>query len=416
MAELTGTPLDDFEGDKPAGQPAGQNDPQNLIPPDGGEAIDLSTIDPKDYGGDRFDANGNLIKDNKIYKSKEALLEEHKIKNPGKTAEIKVEEPAEEEYSLDKDGNLVTKKGEIYKKKGEFEVKEDGTVELKEAKFVESLIEIAKTKGYDFKDETGNPIEFEDTEEGYFGVAEYLGEMKAISFINEMLESSPELKRHYLHIQAGGDSTDFYKARVEQPDYSKLVVDDTVATQERILRDKYKNINNMTDANSQEIIDLLKASGSLDIKAKEALAELQNWQKAKVEESENAVQAQLVAQKEAKLKTLTEINEVVNKGMLGDINIPDNKKNDFYKYLTTEIEPGTTKAVKDYNSLPMEKKLMLEYLLFSGLNVDELVKIKVAREKADVIRQRVHSSRPIKLTSNAALRTSGDPGSIEDIQ
>lgn len=392
MTELAGTVLEEL--DLP---------PNKVDEP--GPIFELpADLNPTDFGGDRFDASGNLIKENKIFKSKEAIAEEYKLKNP-KVDDVEKpngdDVPKDDEYSLDKDGNLVKSDGTIYKNKGEFEIDKEGNVTLKEASFINELIEVAKTQGYDFLDEEGNPVEFEDSQDGYFKVAEYIGEHKAIGFITDMLGSNPELKNFYDHIQAGKNPMEFYRNRVEQKDYTTTNLKDNELGQELVLIDKYTKINKMDETNAKEFIALIKSTGKLEEKSKEALVELQNWQKELTEKEQLDNQAKIQADLKAQVKAVNEIKEVVNKGEVGNIVIPTTKRKEFIDYLTKEVAPGATQSGVDFNQLPLNQKLMLEYMLFTKLDLNELVKIQVAKEKADLIKDRAKLSKPIKITNAA---------------
>lgn len=376
------------------------------------DTVKIADLNPGDFGGDRFDASGNLIKDNKIFKSREAIEAEHKAKDV-KPAVV-VEEP--EEYLVDKDGHLTNKKGEVIKQKGEFEVDKDGNVTFKEESFINSLIDVAKTQGYEFVDETGKPLEFEDSQDGYFQVAKYIGEQEAIAYVTQVHQQYPEIKNLQDHLLAGGNPLDFYKSRVELKDYTNVELKENVGNQELALLDKYTKIHNMDENESRKFIELIKSAGNLETESKAALLELQNWQKSQVDRQSAENQARIVAAKDAQVKAMAEIEQVVTKGELDNITIPTAKRREFLEYLTKEIEPGVTKSTKDYDSLSLDKKLVFEYLLFSGLNVDELVKIRVAKAQADLIKDRNKNTRSIKVTTNHNFQTTGAlPQGLEDM-
>jgi hypothetical protein len=392
--------------------------PNPIVEPIVEDTVKIADLNPGDFGGDRFDSSGNLIKDNKIFKSREAIEAEHKAKNVKPTdvkpTDVKVEDT--EEYVLDKDGNLANKKGEIVKQKGEFEVDKDGNVIFKEESFINSLIEVAKNQGYEFVDETGKPLEFEDSQEGYFEVAKYIGEQEAIAYVTQVHQQYPEIKNLQDHLLAGGSPLDFYKSRVELRDYTNVDLKDNVGNQELALLDKYTKIHNMDENEARKFIDLIKSAGNLEVDSKAALVELQNWQKSQIDKYTAENQAKIVAAKEAQIQTLTAIEQTVLKGELDNITIPANKRREFFEYLTKEIEPGVTKSAKDYDSLPLDKKLVFEYLLFSGLNVDELVKIRVAKAQADLIKDRNKNTRAIKITNNHNFQANGAlPQKLEDM-
>lgn len=380
-------------------------------------------LDPVALGGDRFDKGGNLIKDNKIIKTKEEIeasvtkTEESK-KETFDVEDTKKEDPkneVEEKYEIDKDGNLI-KDGAIFKKKGEFKINDAGEVSLETKGFVDSLIDLAKTQGYNFVDEEGNQLEFEDSDSGYFALTQSIAEQEAVKNINTFLETYDPVKELYIHLQAGGKAEDFYSKKASLIDYSNIAQPTEDTQRESLVMDLFRKVYNMPEDKAKEMTTLIKDSNNLEAKSIEALAELSNWQKKATEDERAANQALIKAQQEEQSKTLKAINTTIINGKLGEIEIPAKERNDFYTYLTQEIKPGVTKSTESYEKLSLDQQLMIDYLVYKGMSLEDLVKVKLQTAKADLIKNRAGQLKPIIVSTKFSANQGQMPTDADDVK
>lgn len=371
----------------------GKDDPSSS--PD---EVDIKDLNPTDFGGDRFDIMGNLIKDGKVVMSKKDLIEKAK-----ENKSVKTEESEEvEEYIQDKQGNLVDKSGKVIYEKGTFTIKEDGTVELVNDtnSFIKPLVNKFTELGYSFKDENDQEIAFDDSEEGYLELTQHIAEQNANTVINNWLESNPEVKRIYDHLQTGRSMEDYLEYRKNYNDYTKMEEPVTKEGQEKIVMDYYTKLFNLPEKDIKDMVTLLADSGKLEEKSKEALNALKV---AQVEEEKASQQARIEAEKAAKKQqqdTINQLNSIISTGKIGSFEIPEKLKTGFFEYLTKPVENGMTKASLEYEKLPLEDKLVLEYLLFNGLNFDKLTAIKKEEVKGDLIRERAKAAKKIIISKS----------------
>ena len=365
-------------------------------------------LNPQDFGGDRFDAMGNLVKDGAVIKRKSDIDAEIAAKVGVDNTPV--------EASVSAEGDLVDSTGKVLKKKGEFTLSETGEVVTNDDSFVKSLMNQAIERGYSFTGEDGNPIEFEDSTEGYYELTQAIAQQEASSSIESWLDSNSEIKNLHLHMQAGGNPLDYYSSKVNVTDYTQLDNPTETLDQEILVIDMYRKLYNMPEKEAKEMATLIKDANNLEVKSREALASLKTWQKETEIRNIEANKAAIAEEREIQIRELKTIHSTIQNGNLGNFKIPDTKKAAFYDYLTREVEAGTTQSLKDYNALSVDKKLMMEYLLFTGLDVDRLIELRVKSAQADLIKDR-SKGKPIIVRSTQNFQKQGtDVPKLEELK
>ena len=95
--------------------------------------------------------------------------------------------------------------------------------------------------------------------------------------------------------------------------------------------------------------------------------------------------------------------------------IPQNEKNKFFKYLTTPVRgDGSTKRDIDHVESSLQTKLAIDYLMFKGFKLDDVIKNKVKTSKAKDLRSRIQTNE--SRTRNAKRSSRRNTGfDIEDL-
>jgi hypothetical protein len=311
----------------------------------------------------------------------------------------------EVELKLDADGNLVDEAGKVVHEKGKFTIKENGEVEVPSTGFVKDLESWAKSKGFELKDDNGQPLVFEDTVEGYQALTEAVAVEQAILHLESMLDEKPGVRAYYEHLAAGKPEEEFWKQKAEKADYAALKIE-TPLQQEQVLRQKFERIYGMKGDQLDKIVKLTIDSGDGPLEAKEALAELAAWQSANEAKIQAENQAAIVAQQEAKRAQVAAIAQTVDKGEIGGIKIPDNQKAAFKSFLLDADQSGQTKAAAKYAAMPLDQRLMLEYLIMVDLDLAKLVKIEANQRQVDFIKARAQQ-KVIRVSNASVPRSTG---------
>jgi|VirMetMinimDraft_7_1064189.scaffolds.fasta_scaffold01155_2 uncharacterized protein (DUF433 family) len=321
------------------------------------------------------------------------------------------EEEIVEEYSQNTAGDLLDKDGKVVAKKGEYEVDAEGTISFtgKEDN-LSPVLNIAKEKGYDLVDEDGNPMEFENTPDGVFALATTIGERMIDEYETKLLTTFPIVEEIVNHLKAGKSPEDFFKSKVETTDYTKMTFSkDDVGTQRNLIRNYYTNVGNLTAEDAEEAIKLFEDSGKLEEKSKSALERLKQHQ-ITTENARKAANQEAIRVKEANTAQYWDgVKQTINTGNLGDITIPEKDKNDFLKFIAVPNKDGVVGVSKKYNELPTDKKLMIDYLLYKDLSLEDLVSLKVNQKQVNDLRKRKAVLTPT-AGSRKVIKSSGAEG------
>lgn len=165
---------------------------------------DIVVIDGKDY---LKDDNGNAIDESgKVIKTKDELAKPKDVDNTKSNDTLEVIQIGDLEYNVDKDGNAIDKDGKLaYTKDQLSEMEEDsdeddGTIDVSK---------LASELSISTFDESGNPIAYENTEDGLKQYVEDVYQTAANDAILNLFNAYPVLNNLYYHLNAGKNLEDF---------------------------------------------------------------------------------------------------------------------------------------------------------------------------------------------------------------
>jgi len=328
-------------------------------------------------------------------------------------------------YTVDKDGNLVDDKGEIFKNKDEVQawIKEQG-IETEEPNNDGTLNfkSIKEAVGVSITDDEDKEVEYEDTPAG---IAKYINDVvdqkvqeNNDGVINNFLEQNPLLAEFADYVNTYGTYEGFGEIR----DRSDIQLDkDNEAQLENVIKLAAREFGNKSM--NDNYIKYLKNTGALYDEAKaqlEALIELDK-QRLQQQKEENE---RIAEEKRAEANKIAEIyTNLINTKQIGDFKLPDNiqkeingKKytlgiNDFVTYFikpSVKLNNGQTITQYQYDSLtrPNEEvaneQVMLAWLMFTGGSLKDLAKYVSNEEKAKKLKiksNEIRSQRTIKVKS-----------------
>lgn len=359
----------------------------------------------KELGGFVFDVNGNLINNTGnvildkaagIQKLKE--LQSRPTVQPVNT-EAKAAEPV---YYINEDtGDLVQEDGTLVKKKGDYTEDKDGVIVLKPESRLKSVLDYYTEKGFDFKDANGASLEFTDDGESIKALTEYVANKSYETKFKQTIEQMPEVKALMEHIITGKNPLDFYQSKLQTPDYSNLQIDEANPNQVKLaLLEYYTKVSNLDETSANAFIKMAIDSGQSKELVKVAVDGLKNWSinNTKYEETERVNEVQRL--KESTDKHWTGVREIVMKGKLEDIAIPENERQSFFDFIGKDSGNGKTKAISAYETLATEQRLKIDYFLFKGLNLDTVVKKAIQTQQVDNLRRRL-----AKVTTESSIPT-----------
>ena len=386
----------------------------------------------------KVDENGNPIQDvnqdqpnnNEENPNEENPNEENK-ENPNEE-DIKLEEGntvtvEDKTYTVDKDGNLVDDKGNIFKKAEEVKdwLKEFSVDESKDDEI--NLDNIQKALDYEVTDEEGNPITYENNIEG---VKAYINDVIETSklehyetAINTLYQKYPILQEVLNYYIANGNSLEGF---TETPDRSNITIDDTNEEQQiEIIKTLWKEQGIKGDVT--QYINYLKNASILTSTAKEALDTLKSIdaenKKAYEEEAERRKQESY----EAEVEHWTNIKNIIDSKEIAGYKIPDSitisrngqkisvTPNDFFNYIYRVDNENKSAYQRDLEAEEPSKRLNDEilraYLKFTGGSYADLVNMAINQEKVNNLKLKAKqnaNSKSIKINRTTNTKQTKD--------
>lgn len=328
-------------------------------------------------------------------------------------------EDGDNKYTVDKDGNLIDDKGNIFKAKNEvaaylkeFEVEDTSNEDKIDVKSVQELVGISVTS------EDGKPVTFDNTPQGVASYVQSVLDLKRDEFakagVNKLFEDYPVVSDFLNYYVANGNS---FEGFGELRDRSGIEVDENnVSQQEAIVREAFKEFNRR--GNVDKYIQYLKDSNELFNVAKE---ELEALQKADNDVREaNAKEALRVKAEEEKqlVEFWNGVKECIDKRQIAGYRIPEtviierNGKQisttpeDFFNYVYQVDDKGLSRYENDLMKLsPAERRdeeLLKAWLKYTGKGYDSLIEMAVSDKEAKKLKltasQRKSTRGAIKIT------------------
>lgn len=324
-------------------------------------------------------------------------------------------EVGDNKYTIDKDGNLVDDKGDIFKTKDQvadfikdFEVEDDTNKTEIDVKSIQELVGVAVTS------EDGKPVEFDNTPEGVASYVNSVLDLKrdeyAAAGVNKLFEDYPIVSDFLNYYVANGYS---FEGFGELRDRSNITIDEqNIAQQEAIIREAFKEFDRR--GNVDKYIQYLKDSNELYNIAKEELEALQNADK-ELRET-NAREAAKVKDEEEKqlVEFWKGVKDCIDKREIAGYRIPetiiierDGKKisttpEDFYNYVYQVDDKGLSRYENELMKLTpaqrRDEELLKAWLKYTGKGYDSLVEMAVSDKEAKKLKLIASQRRTTKST------------------
>lgn len=301
------------------------------------------------------------------------------------------------DYTIDAEGNAIAADGTVFRTATELAelIAQNGSEP--------SVLNQLQTRfGSDFKDENGNPIVFDDNEEGIAAYVETVVQSRVkeaqTAAINNLFETYPQVEQVINHLKLNGTLDDF----VEIPDRSQITVSkDNEEQQATFIREEWKLSGKKGDVN--KFIDYCKNAGILydtAVESKEAVDSIYESRLAEQKAQVEAKEATAAAEEKAYWDN---VEKTISKGELLGYSIPeqiqcnkDGKKvmlsrKDFLKYVSTPVDSeGNTAYMLDEAKVDsdarMQDDLLKAFLRFTGGDYASLVGMAVNKQKVLSIR------------------------------
>lgn len=244
---------------------------------------------------------------------------------------------------------------------------------------------IAKSLGYELEKE------YAETEEGLAEFTKDVAQEIAEEQLEGLFKQFPMVQKHLDFVMAGGDPEKFFEAYNPRTSFENMEIEQDDSRTQKYMISEFLRSKGHDDEFIKDMINDYEDSGKLYDRAKVAQRNLANIQK---QERDNMVRQQQEAQQRA-----AEENERFWEGVastiqegkeFAGIRIPDREKAKFFDYISEPVnENGQTRRDVDYSKANIEAKLALDYLMYKGFNLKDIIDVKAKTASASSLRERV---------------------------
>lgn len=268
----------------------------------------------------------------------------------------------------------------------EEEVEEDDVEEVDEPSSV--AFEVAKTLGFELEND------YEDSLEGLTNFVRDISQNAAEEQLAGLFEQFPEVQQHLDYVLSGGDSREFFQRQGQQIDYNSIEVKENDVNMQRAILAQFLQTKGHDTEFIQDTIDTYEDSGRLFSNAEKAKQHLVKFQQ---EEQQQLMEQQRQAyqqQQEEQQQFWSEVADTIESGNeFAGVRIPDREKSNFFDYISQPVgNNGETQRDLDYQEAGTDIKLAIDYMLYSGFDLNGIIEKKAKTQAAKNLRQRIVSN------------------------
>lgn len=244
---------------------------------------------------------------------------------------------------------------------------------------------IAKSLGYDVEKE------YAETEEGLAEFTKDIAQNIAEEQLEGLFKQFPMVQKHLDFVMAGGDPERFFEAYNPRTSFENMEIEQDDSRTQKYMISEFLRSKGHDDEFIKDMINDYEDSGKLYDRAKVAQRNLATIQK---QERDG-----MVKQQQAEQQRAAEENERFWEGVantiqegkeFAGIRIPDREKAKFFDYISEPVnDNGQTRRDVDYSKANIEAKLALDYLMYKGFNLKDIIDVKAKTASASSLRERV---------------------------
>ena len=247
---------------------------------------------------------------------------------------------------------------------------------------------------------SGEDIEgdFDNTEEGAANYVKSFTEKKLEKY-EEYL--SNEFPKEYKALQFRMDGIDFSYLYKEEniEDYRAIpeIDDKDTQQQENILYTAHR-LRGTPEDDIKDLIGAARDANKLVEKSTNALKFLHKYSEDKINEKESKTKAENEERKGKASEMVNSINELIQKGAIGDFLIPEKDKKALASHVLSSIryEDGKFMLVKSLTKDQLSEEIQNEYFRFKKGNISDLIERKAKTKLVSKLKSKSDSNRRIK--------------------
>ena len=302
------------------------------------------------------------------------------------TPEAPVQEVVNEE--VEEKEEEVIEEEEEQQETVEEETEEDDNLEDDEVESDEDatvVSEILSAFGYETDEE------YPDTSEGLINMTKDIAQTLADEQVNEVMNKFPLVRQHLEYVLNGGESQNFMQAYDPNLDYNKITIEqDDIRSQKAVLAE-YFNLKGHDRNFTNEMITDYSDSGKLHAKAeqaRQALGKVQQQRQAQMVEQQKQMRAQEYQNQQQFWSGVADTIE--NSQEFAGLTVPEREKTKFFNYISKPVnQEGYTQRDLDHANAEMDKKLAIDYLMFKGFNLDQIINTKARTKNTKSLKDKI---------------------------
>ena len=249
---------------------------------------------------------------------------------------------------------------------------------------------------------------YDDTSEGLINMTKDIAGQLADERVAEVMEKFPLVKEHLEYVLNGGESQNFMQAHDPNLDYNQMQLpEDDIRSQKAVLAE-YFNLKGHDQAFTSEMINDYSDAGKLHNKAdaaRQALGKLQSQQQEQLVGQQKQQRAQ---QHESQQQFWNGVAETIeNSQEFAGLTVPEREKAKFFNYLSKPVnQEGYTQRDVDHSEAEMEKKLAIDYLMFKGFNLDQIINTKARTKNTKSLKDKIsRNEETVKSARKSSRKT-----------
>ena len=312
----------------------------------------------------------------------------------GVTEEVKEEVEKPESELDDIEDNDEKPEEEEVEEKEEDEESEEGSSETT------VVSEILNTLGYEG--------EYADTAEGLTEMTKDVASQMADDRIDEVLEKFPLVKQHLDYVLAGGESQKFMTAYDPNLDYNEMKLSEDDSRSQKAILSDYFYQKGHDESFIKEMLEDYEDSGKLHNKAEAARQALGKVQAQEKEQLVTRQQQSLQEEQDKQVEFWNGVQETIKESKeFAGLQVPEREKTKFFNYLSKPVtKDGYTQRDVDHSKAEMEQKLAIDYLMYKGFNLEQIINKKAKTTATKTLREKISKNEEtVKSARKQSRRT-----------
>lgn len=248
--------------------------------------------------------------------------------------------------------------------------------------------EIANTLGFELDSD------YDDSIEGLTDFVRDISQQVAEDQLQELFSQYPQVQQHLDFLMAGGRSEDYMQASNPQIDFAAIELDEEDISAQRAVMGQYLQAKGHDTEFIIDMLDTLEEKGHLFSRADNARQELAYAQENYRQQLLEQQRAEYERRQQEDIEFWNGVADIIEDGNeFSGIRIPDREKAKFFEYISTPVGPnGETQRDLDYRESEIEMKLAMDYLVYSGFNLNDIIDKKARTKSAESLRERIISN------------------------